>query len=216
MVVKQLEQQAAEFGKIDFSLSEKALRSIKKSTGHILRSASREVLKDYIRKLAKEVEGACGGIKDGSGSAQVARPDEILSTENTTTTTTTAATGDTPVESAANDDANVPNGMVEDADDFLLELKEEMQLSNLLLRKLKRNGDSRSIHNGESLLLLAPPDTQSSDTFLQHEQNTEWVDELLVDNERVYGMTSYLARKHRTDTQLQLLRSFLNRVATHN
>ena len=74
-----LEDQAAEFGQHDFSLSVRQKRRIKKSTGHILNQTAQDLLKDYIKKLSKEVEASYTGAGDPPMSCDVERPDGVVS-----------------------------------------------------------------------------------------------------------------------------------------
>ena len=80
---------------------------------------------------------------------------------------------------------------------FWTELKEEVLLQSLLIKRLfekKERVFELKHRNGKPLLVVLPPDTQSVATF---KDDSEWVNQLLFNEERVEGMLLHLAKKIR-------------------
>ena len=81
-------------------------------------------------------------------------------------------------------------------DKLISDLKEEVLLQSLLVRRLFANQEKAfelRHRNGKPLLVLLPPDSKSVATFLE---DTKWVDQLLCSSEKVEGMLVHLAKQH--------------------
>ncbi|CAB9527704.1 unknown protein [Seminavis robusta] len=110
------------------------------------------------------------------------------------------------------------------ADEFILELQEEVLLQSLLHKQIHEKKErvfTMEHKNGRRLLVVLPPDTRSVAKFEEEAKRTNWVNTMLNTEERMNGMLSYLAKtspkqyaKVGTDRKIKMRPNVLNTAQT--
>ena len=175
----------------------------------------------FSRLFAKCVDAATNNILHSAFEKYLEKQDTIITKQSTSDLVPdlTLSTGEeqgvvvTPVSRFAKSSRTIiftddnggevvePEDELEDEDttntttnSFLSELKEDGLLQSLLTRRLfekKERVFELKHQNGKPLLVVLPPDTKSVATF---KDDSEWVDQLLFNEERVEGMLLHLAK----------------------
>jgi hypothetical protein len=206
--VQELVMDAAKFG--DGKISSRCERKLQRLMSTCIDSEAKQLLHSAIEKyvlcvkeMQMEEDELIASPEKIQSSAQAAIVSPVIPVANTTTTQDTTpliddnngvlAVGDV-VDVVDEDEVTVPV-----IDDFLIELKEEVLLQTLLLKRVHEKNErvfELEHRNGRRLLVVLPPDTQSVASFEEEATRTQWVAIMLNSEERVNGMLTHLAKLH--------------------
>jgi hypothetical protein len=185
-----------------------ANRKLERMMAAYIDVAAKDILHSALEKFALQNDKYNSEMADGKCNA-------LVSPEKATSSTTALVSpplrqvlvgnevGDTPATDYDADDAfdnddelTVASTVV---DNFILDMKEEVVLQNLLHKRIydkKERVFQLEHRNGRRLLVVLPPDTRSISSFVEEATKTNWVDIMLNSEERIEGMLTHLAKSY--------------------
>ena len=206
-VLDQMNGVAAGLGDKEYQVTTRCQRQIRKSIQGMVNDAAVEMLEKAIANLS-------GGEKLGAitKSKVHSPPTDRLPGSSTTSMVTPPARRSlaNDIHLSSDDDDNEVNGVENEGTALISHLKEEALLIGLLTKKLQSNTTDEDRHkrvfplhtnNGKMLLVVLPPDTQTVDTFIERARKSNWVSDMLQDDNefKLEGMLSYLAKQQPTE-----------------